>query len=343
MTIVPAAICIPVRNEQKTLPALIDALAALELPAVDLAVFFLLDSCTDASERILRDRAATFAHRMAIGLDAPSADANAGRARRSAMALGLDHARSGSNGILLSTDADSQPRPDWVRAAVYGLGLADVVAGRIVRTAAESDPAQGRVERYFDRIHALRRTIDPVPWDLDAGSHFSGGANLGFRLSAYEALGGFRPLASGEDAALLDDASRAGFRVRREPGMVVETSSRRDGRAPGGLAAALRGIDDTGLPRVPHPRGAAWQYRAQAVARGVYGSLPDQRMAAARFGALIGLSVDHLIGVARDCPNAEAFAMRIVPAAPEPERMISLDEAEQALAAMEAGLCEQAA
>ena len=343
LTIVPVAICIPVRNEQEALPALVAALAALELPAVDLAVFFLLDSCTDASERVLRDLGGGFPHRMAIGSDAPSTGANAGRARRSAMALGLDHARSGPNGILLSTDADSQPRPGWVRAALHGLGLADVVAGRLVRTAAENDPTQGRVERYFDRLHTLRRAIDPVPWDLDAGSHFSGGANLGFRLAAYEALGGFQPLPSGEDATLLDDASRAGFRVRREPGMVVETSSRRDGRAPGGLAAALRGIDDKGLPSMPHPQAALWQYRAQAEARRVYGTLPDRSMAAARFGTLIGLSVDHVIGVARDCANAESFAMRVVPAAPEPDRMISLDEAEQALAGLEANLCERAA
>ena len=342
MTIVPVAICIPVRNEQETLPALLAALAVLDRSNIDLAVFFLLDSCTDASEDLLKAQASNFPHRLTTSRAVSHGDANAGRARRSAMELGLIHSRSAPNGILLSTDADSQPSPNWAHAALHGLGLADVVAGRLIRTAAESDPAQGRVERYLDRLHAVRRTIDPVPWDTGAGSHFSGGANLGFRRCTYEALGGFKPVPSGEDAMLLDDASRAGFRVRREPSMVVETSSRRNGRAPGGLAAALRIIDNGGLPSMPHPGAAIWQYRAQADARRMYGTLSDNSTAA-RLGSLIGLTADHVMGVARDCPNAEAFAMRVVPSAPGPNRMIPLDEAEQALAALEAGFYECAA
>lgn len=258
------------------------------------------------------------------------------------MQLGLDHACSGPDGILLSTDADSQPRADWVRAALHGLSVADMVAGRLVRTAAEDDPVQGRVERYLDRLHALRRAIDPVPWDSPVGSHCAGGANLGFRVAAYTGLGGFRPLPSGEDATLLDDASRAGLRVRREPGMVVETSSRRNGRAQGGLAAALRAVDRAGLPPMAHPKAAVWQYRAQAEARKIFGRVADPCVAA-RFGSLIGLSGNHVLGVARDCPNAEAFAMRVVPSAPGPGRSVPFEEAEQALFALEQQLCEQAA
>ena len=333
MTLAAVSICVPLRNEQEALPLLLAALAGLDLPPTRLAVFFLLDSCTDDSERVLRRAAAGFPHPITIARGIPSVDANAGRARRAAMALGLDHARSSPCDILLSTDADSQPRADWVRAALHGLALADVVAGRVIRSATDRDVAQSRVEAYFDRLHALRRTIDPVPWDASAGSHHSGGANLGFRAGAYEQLGGFRPLRSGEDAVLIDDASRAGMRVRRDPAMVVETSSRRHGRAPGGLAAALREIDGHGLPSIAHPAAAVWQYRLQADARRVFGTIDDRR-AVAGFGDLIGLSPDHVIGVARDCPNAEAFAMRIVPAAPFANPMIAFGDAELALAAL---------
>jgi len=53
------------------------------------------------------------------------------------------------------------------------------------------------------------------------------------------------------------------------------------------------------------------------------------------------LTGDHVIGVARDCPNAEAFAMRVVPALPDiPD--VTLVEAEHALATLENQLCEQA-
>ena len=64
-------------------------------------------------------------------------------------------------------------------------------------------------------------------------------------------------------------------------------------------------------------------------------------LVAARFGDRIGLTGDHVIGVARDCPNAEAFAMRVVPALPDiPD--VTLAAAEQALATLEHQLCEQA-
>ena len=133
---------------------------------------------------------------------------------------------------------------------------------------------------------------------------------------------------------LLDEASRAGFRVRREPDMIVRTSSRRQGRALGGFAAALAELDRAGLPHVAHPAAVAWQYRAQACARAAFCDMNDVS-ARDRLGTLLGLSGDHILGVARDCRNAEAFAMRVVPAAREGTRLISLTEAEEALGRLE--------
>ena len=59
--------------------------------------------------------------------------------------------------------------------------------------------------------------------------------------------------------------------------------------------------------------------------------------------ALLSLPIDHVIGVARDCPNGEAFAMRIVPAPPRGVRQIGLDEAEVALTALELDCMGEAA
>ncbi|MFV3517307.1 hypothetical protein ACNJD8_22105, partial [Mycobacterium tuberculosis] len=93
---------------------------------------------------------------------------------------------------------------------------------------------QSRVERYYDGLYRYRRFLDPVSWESDDCHHFGGGANLAVRASAYRAIGGFKVLPVGEDATLLDDAARAGFRVRRDSAMSVVTSSRRDGRTEGG-------------------------------------------------------------------------------------------------------------
>ncbi|TVV70176.1 glycosyltransferase [Sphingomonas solaris] len=336
---IPVSICIPARNEAASLPALLAALAALDTAGADPVAVIYLDDCSDGSERLLHATAHDFPFRLVIGTGTGGGEANAGRARRAAMAAGLGHA--GQDGLLLTTDADSRPRGDWLQATVRALAHADVAAGRIVRAGGAGDALQGRIEAYYDALHGYRRTIDPVPWD-GGGHHFSGGANLAFRAAAYRAIDGFRPIPSGEDATALDDAARAGLRVRRDAAMVVETSSRRHGRAPGGLAAALRGIDAGDVPHVLHPLSAAWQYRAHALARASFAALASPPACEA-LGQALGLTADHVLGVGRDCPNAEAFAMRIVPVAPHCRGLVPLPEAEAALAALCDTRCEQAA
>lgn len=337
-----AAICIPVRNEQEGLPDLLAGLAAQACEGLETIACFYLDGCTDGSETILRRAAADFPHRIVIAPSVAKGAPNAGRARRAAMALGLAQLDDSAGAVLLTTDADSRAASGWLDAARRALAIADVVAGRIERRGGSADAVQCRLERYLDRLHAYRRMVDPVGWECAVGHHFAGGANLAFRASVYARLGGFRPLPCGEDATMLDDASRAGFRVRRDPALLVETSSRRHGRAPGGLADALLELERIGMPQVAHPAGPAWQYRAQAAARAAFRHLAD-RQARTRFGAMIGLDGEHVLGVGRDCPNAEAFAMRIVPVAPGGERAVPLPEAEDALALLELDLVERAA
>lgn len=335
-------IAVPVRDEQDVLPGMFEALAALAIGGMGRpTIVVLLDGCTDASAAIA-DHAARH-HRFPVIVQHVASDptANAGKARAAAMALALAQC-GGGEAMLLTTDADSRPRADWLTAAAAALGYADVVAGRLVRIDAQHDPLQSRVEAYYDRLHACRRTLDPVPWDPAPGHHHGGGANLACRSSAYRAAGGFLPLPSGEDARFLDDAMRAGLRVRRDPAMVVDTSSRRQGRAPGGLAAALRAIDASGVPRLPDPAAALWQYRRHALARHAFAALADATVVGG-LTAAIGLDADHIRGVARDCPNAEAFAMRIVPTKPGPLPDVTLAKAEDALDRLRIPVLEAAA
>ncbi len=337
----PAIVCIPARRERRMLPALLQSLTQLQVGARRTAFCFYLDGRDDAGEALLRDAAATLPGRVHVMIGEDHPEPNAGRARRAAMTFGLTLTAS-ENALLFTTDADSQPAPDWISAGAAALRVADVVAGLILRQDGTRDRDQTRIERYYDRLHAYRRRIDPVPWEADATHHFGGGANMAIRAGVYQAIGGFRPLPSAEDATLLDDAARAGFRVRRDAAMIVHTSSRRDGRARGGLAGALRSLDGGEVQRVAHPDGAAWQALAQAMARRSYAGIEDAAVRAT-LGAFIGLSGDHVLGVSRDCPTAEAFAMRVVPAPPMAGHLVALDEAEAALAALEDGWCEVAA
>ncbi|HCB75943.1 MAG TPA: glycosyl transferase family 2 [Sphingomonas bacterium] len=320
----------PARNEAAELPGLFEALERLR-PGPS-HVCFLLDRCDDDSVELIGDYTGCAAASVRM-ITAPTGCATVGRARHLAMQAGLA-ALGGADGLLLTTDADSRPAPDWISAMTRALSVADLVAGRIVRRADRPSALQDRIETYYDALFAMRRHLDPVPWEAAETHHHGGGANLGIRSEAYRALGGFAPLASGEDAALLDAAARAGLRVRHDAACTVETSDRREGRCPGGLAHALRWADtcDAGAIVVAHPVDAAWQYRLHAAARTAFDTGRPWGVAAA-----LSLTRDHVIGVARDCPNGEAFAMRIVPVPPGGMRSVALPVAEAALVALSHG------
>lgn len=337
----PVIICVPVRDEAAALPSFLDAMFALRSDGTSLTVCIHLDGCRDDSEAMLRRAAAKLPMRLVIGVESERREANAGAARRAALALGLT-CLGVRDGLLCTTDADSHPRSDWIDAGIAALGVADFAAGRIVRQGGASDDGQTRIEAYYDRLYRYRRSVDPVPWEADDVHHFTGGANLAMRAGAYQAIGGFRPLPCGEDATLLDDAARAGFRVRRDSAMIVETSSRRDGRAMHGLASALTSLD-AGAPQiVAHPGAAIWQWREHAQCRRAFAIIHDPAVRAG-LGERLGLTADHVLGVARDCPNAEAFAMRIVPSPPIEAPRVPLLAAEAFLAAAENTACEVAA
>lgn len=249
------------------------------------------------------------------------------------MTMGMAAVAS-SDGILLTTDADSMPMPSWLEATVAALDHADIVMGKVIRTGRDPHALQDRIERYYDALHALRRRLDPVPWEAVATHHQTTGANMGIRASAYRSIGGFAPVANGEDARLADEASRAGLRVRRDAASIVYTSDRREGRAAGGMAQMLHMLEaaDVGAVTLAHPQDAAWQYRMQAMARTAY---QDDRLE--RVSLALGLPRDHVIGVVRDCPNAEAFAMRIVPEPPAGMRIVPLAVAEDVIARLVCG------
>jgi glycosyltransferase involved in cell wall biosynthesis len=340
-----AAICIPVRNEAALLPRLFDALVVQEsIAGTTLVVCFLLDGCDDGSAALIADFARRAPWQVQIeSVARHDAPANAGRARRCAMAMGEAVVAGLGPAALLTTDADSEPATGWVAACCRGLVHSDVVAGHIVRGAGVAIPAQDRLEAYYDRLYWMRRQYDPVPWDCPQGHHMVGGANLAFRAEAYRALGGFAEIAAGEDSAIVDKAHRLGLKVRRDRSAVVTTSTRRHGRAIAGLADHLRCVErETALPMVAHLDDAAWQYRGHAAARASHARL-NQSAVVARLASLLQVEIAHVERVAAATANAEAFATHVVPAAPGSGRTMPLDLAEDALTRLEHADYEHAA
>jgi hypothetical protein len=175
--------------------------------------------------------------------------AHAGGARRAAMDLALAWLVEwrAFDGVILSTDGDSQAAPDWVAANLEAFAKgAEAVLGNISldeegERLSATVHARGKLEAVYEALLAeLSAWLDPQ--DCNAWPHHAtiSGASLGVTRRIYERIGGLPPVPAGEDKALVAVLRRHDARIRFAPDARVVTSARISGRAPGGVADALR-------------------------------------------------------------------------------------------------------
>jgi glycosyltransferase involved in cell wall biosynthesis len=211
-------IVIPAHDEAALVgECLAAALQAAQHPGLNaepVEIVVVLDHCTDGTAEIV---SAWPVDTLSVSLR------NVGAAR----ALGAQALLARGARWLAFTDADSQVAQDWL---VQQLRLeADVVCGT-VQVDEWSDHAQhaGRLHRHFLCTYN----------DADGHRHIHG-ANLGVSADAYGRVGGFLPLATSEDVALIEALQHVGAHIAWSAAPRVLTSARRSARAPGGFAAAL--------------------------------------------------------------------------------------------------------
>jgi hypothetical protein len=220
------AVIVPAHNEEALLP---HALAALRraarhpaLPArVRVRLVVVADACTDATAALAR---AAGAHVVR----AEARNPGLARAAGAAAALGLC-AEPPARVWLSSTDADSLVPANWLarqwRWAARGW---DAVVGTVRPHG--GDPALAALlHRETVRYRAAGGARHP---------HVHG-ANLGVRADAYLRAGGYPPLATGEDHALVHALEASGHRVLRTRRSPVATSARLRPRASGGYGERL--------------------------------------------------------------------------------------------------------
>jgi glycosyltransferase involved in cell wall biosynthesis len=205
------AVVVPARNEQRAIGACLRAIARAAA-AVEVAstVIVVADGCADRTADIAR----------AAGAEVIEASlASAGAAR----ALGCRYAlRGGVDGLwLANTDADSRVPEHWLAAQLaYAARGAQLVAGTV------------RVDSWHDwppELPARYRRLY-----RHAGAPHVHGANLGIAAAAYQRIGGFPPVAVGEDRALVQNARAAGLTISYPRSIAVTTSGRRLARVVGG-------------------------------------------------------------------------------------------------------------
>jgi glycosyltransferase involved in cell wall biosynthesis len=231
-TIEAAGVVVPAHNEEALLPACLVALRrAVNAVGIPVQVLVVADTCTDQTAVIAR----------ACGASVLSIRArNVGAVRAAGMTelLRLTAGRDPAAFWLATTDADTVVPPGWLRRQLsYAARGWDVVLGTVEVTDWDEHPPH--VPAAFDALY-----------EFGAGPHpHVHGANLGIRASAYLTVGGFRPLRTAEDHALLAAATEAGCPVVQASDLTVQTSGRRQPRAPHGFGHLLRTLAP--LPNAP--------------------------------------------------------------------------------------------
>ena len=233
--IAAAGVVVPAHDEEELLPACLAALrSAAGAAGVPVRLLVVADACTDATAAVAAAAGAEVIRIRARNVGAARA---AGMARLLGRTGGTDPAAM----WLATTDADTVVPPGWLRRQLSYAGQGwDVVLGTVTVTDWAGHPPHAPA--VFEARYAF-----------GAGPHpHVHGANLGIRASAYLAAGGFRPLPTAEDHALLAAATEAGCQVLQAADITVETSARRQARAPRGFSHALRV-----LAAEPGPGGAS--------------------------------------------------------------------------------------
>lgn len=224
-------VVVPAADEQDELAECLDALDVAKRTverqlAISVRIVVVLDACVDGSAQIVSRTAGVEAlhvsHRCV------------GRAR----AAGARRVVRGTSNLtrtwLASTDADSRVPIQWLTAmAEHANAGAHLVLGTVMP---DLPPATLTTWRARHQL-------------ADGHPHVHG-ANLGIRADVYAAVGGWQPLAAGEDEALAARASALpGVRVVRTAQNSVRTSARDVARAPRGFSSYLRDLRGAALPR----------------------------------------------------------------------------------------------
>ena len=233
-----SVVVVPAHDEECTIASCLEALAEQTVPPDAFETIVVADACTDETVAVARRTADRVGLSLTI-LTGPGQ--GTGPARR----LGMDAAarRLGSlgrhDGLIATTDADSQPAPDWLaRQLAHVARGAEVIAGLIELDDAEASRLPSGVLRRRE-ADAERRMAQVARTQPDAAHHHFAAASLGVTVRTYQDVGGLEPTTALEDEAFSEQLRRRGVRILHAADVVVRTSARVDGRARRGLAVDL--------------------------------------------------------------------------------------------------------
>jgi len=247
---VPVLVAIPVKDEAERIGTCLRALADQKGGAAD-AVVLVVNNTRDGSAEVARALTPELPFVLHVIVhDFPAGLTCAGQARRVATehAAALASGRGDGRGALLTTDADGQVAPDWIRQNLAHVAAgAEAVAGRAILDPADAVLIPARLHdddarecAYAAVLDEIASLLDPDPWDLPPRHAEHSGASICVTLDAYRRAGGMPAAPLGEDRAFFAALRRVDARIRHAPDVQVTVSGRMQGRAPGGMADTIR-------------------------------------------------------------------------------------------------------
>lgn len=208
-------VVVPAHDEEALIGRCLSALAVAsrhtDLAGESVEVMVVLDACRDRTAEIVRAHAAS-----TVAIQAR----NVGVARAVGAAALIERGAR----WLAFTDADSAVEGDWLARQVES--TSDAVCGVVT------------IDDWKEHAAEVRIRYEAAYVDAEDHRHVHG-ASMGVSAAAYLRTGGFPPLRSSEDVALIRILSDSGAKIRWTNRVRVRTSARRVARAPDGFSAHL--------------------------------------------------------------------------------------------------------
>jgi glucosyl-3-phosphoglycerate synthase len=232
-----AVVVVPARDEQDRIETCLEALAAQTVGLRAFETILVADRCQDRTEEVARKTAERLGLSLTI-LEGPGE--GSGPARGLGMDAAAERLRSLGlpRGLIATTDADSEPEPDWLECQLAHLERgADVIAGAIELAAEGAELPAAVLDRR--RRDAARRMAEIAAIDPGAAHHHFAGASLGVSADVYRRVGGIEATPALEDEAFAGALALHKIQILRPADVRVRTAVRTDGRAARGLSVDL--------------------------------------------------------------------------------------------------------
>lgn len=191
------SVVIAARNEEDTLPDLLESLLRQDYPADKYEILVVNDQSDDNTARILSNYSKRCDQISSVHITATPDEYSP---KKYALSRGIEEA---SGDIILTVDADCTVKPTWISTmnSYFEENVGMVVGLSAIRPEDETSLLQRWQSLDFIALMAANEAAMNLGIPLSAS-----GQNLGFTREAFEQVGGYRPIsdrATGDDVLLL--------------------------------------------------------------------------------------------------------------------------------------------